>query len=330
MKLLFVFTGGTIGSTQKGNVISADSDKPYKLIKAYDEKYRIDFDYDVIEPYTELSENNTGWHISRLVECIKQNLNKNYDGIIVTHGTDTLQYTAAAVGYSFGVSSLPICLIAANAPIESESSNALDNMRGAISFIRGKGGNGVFVSYKNSNSNVVKIHRATRLLASKAYSDELFSALEMPYGYFDTDFIFVKNENYKERDDEQSVLDALQLGEQSEEIAVISAYTGMSYPRLSSKVKYVIFNTYHSGTLNTKSQSAIEFFCDARARGIKVYASGIYDGPHYSSAEEFLSLGIEPIKNISPIAAYIKLWLISSMGKNPDRLLNKSLCGDML
>ena len=108
MKLLFVFTGGTIGSTQKGNVISADSDKPYKLIKAYDEKYRIDFDYDVIEPYTELSENNTGWHISRLVECIKQNLNKNYDGIIVTHGTDTLQYTAAAVGYSFGVSSLPI------------------------------------------------------------------------------------------------------------------------------------------------------------------------------------------------------------------------------
>lgn len=330
MKLLFVFTGGTIGSTQVGNVISADNGKPYRLIKAYEEKYGIDFDYDSVEPYTELSENNTGWHMRQLIECIEQNKNKGYDGIIVTHGTDTLQYTAAAVGYCFGAESLPICLIAANAPIENASSNALDNMRGAISFIKCKGGKGTFVSYRNSSSSVVQIHRATRLLASKAYTDELSSALEIPYGCFDGEFNFIKNENYREREDEIDVLDALLLKEQSEEIAIINAYAGMAYPRLSNEVKYVIFNTYHSGTLNTKSQGAIEFFNEARERGVKVYASGIYDGPHYSSAEEFCSLGIEPIKNIAPIAAYVKLWLISSMGKNPDRLLNKSLCGDML
>ena len=99
MKILFVFTGGTIGSTlKKDNVISTDSKKAYKIIKAYSKKYAIDFDYDIAEPYTALSENNTGEHIRMLAPCIKGKRDAGYDGISVTHGTDTLQYSASALG----------------------------------------------------------------------------------------------------------------------------------------------------------------------------------------------------------------------------------------
>ena len=72
MKILFVFTGGTIGSTlTRDNVIATDSEKAYKIIKAYAKQYKLDFDYDIVEPYTELSENSI-WDITELLLLMEQ------------------------------------------------------------------------------------------------------------------------------------------------------------------------------------------------------------------------------------------------------------------
>lgn len=330
MKLLFVFTGGTIGSTQSGDVISADNEKSYKIINAYAQKYGIDFDYDISEPYTELSENNTGLHIKMLVECIKKGLNKDYDGIIVTHGSDTLQYSASAIGYCCGSNSLPICVVAANYPIEDVRSNAMDNLHGAISFIKQRCGRGAFVVYRNASGKSVCVHRATRLVASKAYSDEVSSVRDLIYGFFDDAFNFIRNPDYREKNDECDLLDVVDLKNSSEEITVIGVYPAMAYPPISSNVKYVILNTYHSGTLNTKAQSTVEFLSKAKKKGVTVYAAGVSDGAQYSSSQAFETLGIIPIKNLSPISAYVKLWLLSTMNKDASELMQKSICGDII
>lgn len=330
MKLLFVFTGGTIGSTQKGDVISADKSKSYKIINAYKKKYGINFDYEVTEPYTELSENNTGIHIKMLADCIKTQINNDYDGIVVTHGTDTLQYSAAAIGYTLGLDSIPVCFVAANAPIESPISNALDNLHGAIRFIEKKSGRGVFVVYRNSASKVVLVHRATRLLESKAYSDEAISILNTPYGYFDNEFNFTHNPEYSEKSDEITPLSCDNLSQINENALVIPAYPGMRYPEIPDGVKYIIVNTYHSGTLDTKSENARAFFLNAKTKDVTVFATGIYDGPQYASAKCFEELGITPIMNLSPVVAYVKLWLIDSMGKKPSDIIGKSLSGDII
>ena len=330
MKLLFVFTGGTIGSTQIDGVISADPDKSYKLIEAYEKEHGINFEYDVAEPYTELSENNTGWHIRALVNCIKQNVSDVYDGVIITHGTDTLQYSAAAIGYCFGGNSIPICIVSANAPIESSASNALDNLHGAIRFIKNKSGKGAFVIYRNSGSDTVVAHRATRLLASNAYSDEVLSARGKIYGYFKDNFDFVKNPAYHEMEDETEALDAYAIEPFSKEIAVVNSYVGMKYPIIDGGIKYVLLNTYHSGTVNTKSSEARDFFESARKKDVKIYATGIEEGARYSSAESFDELGIVPLPPISPPAAYMKLWLAASLDKNAEEIFNASLCGDIV
>jgi len=60
MKILFVFTGGTIGSTKQGNVIGTDKGKPYVLLQMYHMAYGLDFEYECVTPYIALSENNTG------------------------------------------------------------------------------------------------------------------------------------------------------------------------------------------------------------------------------------------------------------------------------
>lgn len=328
MKILFVFTGGTIGSTQKDNVISADESKPYKIIDAYAAKHGISFDYDVAEPYTELSENNTGDTIKSLVACVKAHLSDGYDGMIVTHGTDTLQYSAAAIGYCVGLDTLPICLVSANAPIEDPASNALDNLHGAIRFIKAGAGKGAFVVYRNGDSDTVKVHRATRLIGSMAYSDAVSSVMGGVYGYFGKDFTFVKSPDYKEAADAVLPLDASVLEETNNAAMLLFSYPGMRYPHIDEDVRYILLGSFHSGTVNTKSQDATRFFKTAKARGIPVYVTGVSEGPQYESAELFKELGIIPICNLSPVSAYVKLWLISSAGLPVDKYLDASLSGD--
>ena len=118
MKILLIFTGGTIGSTCRNNVISTSENKPKVILEAYKNKYGINFDYTTEEPYTELSENITGKHLKLLTNCVCKNLRSGFDGIIVTHGTDTIQYSAAALGYAIGLDSIPICIVSANRPFE--------------------------------------------------------------------------------------------------------------------------------------------------------------------------------------------------------------------
>ena len=330
MKILFIFTGGTIGSTQSDDVIFADAQKSYKIIRAYAQKYALDFAYDVVEPYTELSENNTGATIRDLCACVRSQLDKGYDGMIVTHGTDTLQYSAAALGYLLGLSTPPVCLVSANRPIESESTNALDNLHAAITFIREGAGQGVFVPYRNENSATVQVHRGTRLIAGKAYGDDVCSIFNCSYGHFEADFTFVKNPDYREAADECPALAASALDEQNKAVLSIVPYPGMVYPTLEKATRFVMLHTYHSGTINTKSTDALRFLQQARENGVTVFATGISAGPRYAGADLFESLGIIPLQNLSPIAAYMKLWMLCDNAEEDiSTLMHASLGGDI-
>ena len=330
MKIGVIFTGGTIGSTlQKGNVIATDAEKSYKIIDAYRSKYGMDFEYDTCEPYTELSENNTGEHIRMLCSCVKSKLGCGYDGIVITHGTDTLQYSASALGYLLGLDSIPVCLVSANRPIEHPCSNGLENLHGAISLIKEGSFRGVFVTYRNDNSSVIRVHRATRLIGAKAFSDDVSSIFGCIYGHFDSYFNFIKNPNYCEKEDEIKPIFADKITDSSEGVSVLYPYAGMIYPEIDKKTRFILVNTYHSGTINTKSESAKEFFLKAKEMGIKAYAVGIPEGPEYQSSKSFDELGIIPLKNISPVAAYIKLWILSGNGGDSTDIMRASLSGDI-
>lgn len=329
MKLLFIFTGGTIGSTLCGDVISTDSTKSYKIIDEYKKRYGMDFEYDTEQPYTELSENNTGAHIRALCACVKENAKRGYDGIIITHGTDTLQYTAAAVGYSLGLDSVPVCIVSSNRPIEDERANGLENLRGAVLFIKDGCGRGAFVVYRNGNSDIMRVHRAARLIGAKAYSDDVSSVFSQVYGHFEGEH-FVKNESYRESPDMMPPLDMISLTDDSESIGMLTPYPGMRYPDDLCGLKYIIANTFHSGTLNTKSDKARAFFKKANEAGVTVFAAGTYGGANYESAEEYGGLFINTLNNISPVAVYIKLWALDCMGLDPKKYMNISLSGDIM
>lgn len=71
---------------------------------------------------------------------------KEYDGIIITHGTDTMAYTASILSYMLPNIPIPVVLTGSQLPMSHPLTDAADNMRYAFA-MAASGTPGVFVSF---------------------------------------------------------------------------------------------------------------------------------------------------------------------------------------
>ena len=327
MKIFVIFTGGTIGSSAaEDGYFSPDASKGYQLLSMYQKQKGGSVCFDTAEPYRTLSENLNGSHIAKLIACVREKINTGCEGIIVTHGTDTIQYTAAALGYAFGSNTIPIVLVSSNYVLEDKRANGLENFAKAVDFIQGGYGKGVFAAYKNEGEGVT-IHRGTRLIAHQPYTDALYSVKNHDFGKYQGEE-FCKNKTYREEDDKTDTLDWNWKGETSG-VFCIQPYVGNCYPQIPEETKAVILGSYHSGTLNTESEALRKFAGQAKERHIPLYLTGVSQGAAYESTKEFESLGIRILPEMSPTAAYMKLSMALSQGKKCEDVMPFSLGGDL-
>lgn len=314
MKILVVFTGGTIGSTVSNGYISPDKNKAYRLIEMYRSLHKNDVEFEFAEPYTLLSENLTGDYLTALGSCLLKYITHGYDGIIVTHGTDTLQYSAAAMSYLLANAQLPVVFVSSNFVLDNPAANGLDNFAYAVQFIAHRQGKGVFVSYRNSD-NIVYIHRGTRLLPHLPYSDDLFSVAGQYYGLY-RENTFVANPYYRASQSNHVYTLALPTNWASGILRVFP-YPGMEYPVLSTNVRAVLLDSYHSGTICSMTPNMTAFYNEINARNIPVFLTGTDSGVDYESVKIWKQLRICTLPQASPIAMYVKLW----MALNSEELL---------
>ncbi len=183
MKILVIFTGGTIGTSIKDGWADIDANTKYVLLDSYDNKDKIEFV--TSSPYSTLSENLSAKHLNMLQKEIGDNLKKDFDGIIVTHGTDTLQYSAAAVEYAFNGCEIPIVFVSADYPLEDPRTNGFINFKVAVEFIKSKSANGVFVSYKNNDEDNTNIYIGSRILQHSEYDANIYSIDNKPFAIYD-------------------------------------------------------------------------------------------------------------------------------------------------
>lgn len=334
MKILVVFTGGTIGSDENNGVISPDSACSYALLNMYSaNRGNVEnVEFETARPYTILSENLCADRLNSLYDCINSYDISAFDGVIVTHGTDTLQYTAAYLGLVFAGSRTPIVLVSANYPLGDKRSNGLVNFTAAVDFICSGSGTGAFAAYCNKGENP-KIHRAEKLLAHAAYSDELHSIFDEYYGEIaDGKFI-------KKRCDAASFPDCFQavsyksckgtlhepapslpkkLARHSD-IIFLRLYVSPVYPQITPQTKAVLLEGWHSGTLPTADVQFREFCRQAAELGVPVFLTGAQDGFFYESKLMFDELKIRVLEPMPPIAAYMKLWLQFSNGEKENK-----------
>lgn len=71
---------------------------------------------------------------------------ENYDGIVVTHGTDTMAYTASVLSFMLRGIGIPVVLTGSQLPIEHPMTDGVENLRLALA-MAATGRGGVFVAF---------------------------------------------------------------------------------------------------------------------------------------------------------------------------------------
>lgn len=327
MKIGVIFTGGTIGSCKGEHGIAPTESAPRHLLTAYAARTGDTYEFPTAEPYTILSENLTLAHVVALANCVREK-SAEWDGIIITHGTDTLQYTGAALGYMLGLSSKPVVLVSANYPLEDKRSNGMDNFCAAVAFLRTvKGVTGVFTAYRNREA-FTRIYRSARLLAHHTLDDLVFS-LHGTVATVDESGEVTVSAKYTEQPDAQAPMEGISLSAAEGRILSLAAYPGMRYPDLDG-IAAVLLETYHSGTVATASPALRAFSQKAKDAGVPVFLMGVpAGGTAYASGNLFEKLGLLTAPPISPIAAYLKVCLALADSRDPVTTLALPLGGDL-
>lgn len=175
-KICVIFTGGTIGSDARGNNVSLSGDSKKMLIEKYYLSQGRKVAFDELSPVNILSENVQPSDLNKLYSCVKGVNCNDYDGIIITHGTDTLCFTVNWFSQVFCDEKKPIVFVSALYPLTDPRSNGLNNFIGAVDYIESGAPGGVYCAFKNDGENC-RIHLGSRLIYPEEISGFYRSAL---------------------------------------------------------------------------------------------------------------------------------------------------------
>ena len=134
-KITILHTGGTIASKvdySTGGVVARFS--PEEILSMFPELRNIaNINSRLISNM--FSEDMRFGHYNVLAHEIKKEIENGADGIIVTHGTDTLHYTSAALSFMLLNPGVPVILVGAQRSSDRGSSDAALNLLSAAHFI---------------------------------------------------------------------------------------------------------------------------------------------------------------------------------------------------
>jgi L-asparaginase len=170
-KLLLIATGGTIACSEgtKGLAPSMSASD----ILSYRTDSIEDCSIDTFQLFNIDSTNMQPEYWLDIKNMIKDNY-LSYDGFIITHGTDTMAYTSAALFYLIQNSEKPIVITGAQKPISYEKTDALKNLTDAICFAR-EGVGGVYLVF---DGKVISGSRAEKL---RTESYNAFESINYPF-----------------------------------------------------------------------------------------------------------------------------------------------------
>lgn len=142
-RILMLATGGTIATLDRGHGLSPaiTSEEILSHVPAVGELCQVE-----AVQLMNLDSTNVGpGHWLEMAAAIRARYDE-YDGFVLTHGTDTMAYTASVLSYMVRNIPIPVVLTGAQLPIEHPLTDGLDNLRTAFAMAAG-GCAGVFLAF---------------------------------------------------------------------------------------------------------------------------------------------------------------------------------------
>lgn len=171
-ELMIIATGGTIASV-KGKMGLRPAYKPEELIEAVpgldkyaklDGKLLLNLDSTNMQP--------RDWVL--IAKEAKKAQDEGFRGVVITHGTDTMAYTASMLSFMIKNPEIPIVLTGAQKSIGAKDSDAPGNLTNAVQFAA-YGPPGVYVVFGG------KVIRGVRASKTNTITFDTFQSINAPY-----------------------------------------------------------------------------------------------------------------------------------------------------
>lgn len=315
MKITVITTGGTIECVGENGVLRPAADIGPLVGRAV-KAGAPQADCEVSPLMKTLSENADGRGVAKIVGAVKRALESS-DGVIVTHGTDTLDVTAAALSYALGSQPAPVVMASAMRPPFTEGSDA-PLCLAACAAVASSGMRGVYAVSASGDS--ASVFRGSRLMPFAPYSDKM-TALGGRIAEYDGGKLSVYPSDCEP--DGMPPADVGALLSPSD-VMLVMPQSVFALPEPPEGVRKVLFPLFHSATLPTAREDFVRYCRKCAERGISLYATSAFPHSRYESAELFGALGITVMPPIAPASAAMKLRL----GLKTDVSLGGDICRD--
>ncbi|MCS6783677.1 MAG: Glu-tRNA(Gln) amidotransferase subunit GatD [Candidatus Caldarchaeum sp.] len=287
-----------------------------------------------------VSENMTPKHWTTIAQRVNTLFNEGFDGIVITHGTDTMGYTAAALSFALQNPPVPVVLVGAQRSSDRPSSDAAKNLIAAVETAAKAPFAEVVVCMHGWHSDEeIFIHRGTRVVKFHTSSRGAFQSINAtPIAVHTQRGIEIIDDRHHSRG-----WDSYRYHPNFDDRAMLVKFTPGMHPQtleiLAEKMN--LRGLILEGTgLGHVASSFIPVLKRLTDSGMFVGMTsqcrfGRVNMNVYENGRDLLRAGVTPLDNMLAETALVKLmWVLGFLGEKAQldevrNLMARNLCGEI-
>ncbi|HET7324521.1 MAG TPA: Glu-tRNA(Gln) amidotransferase subunit GatD [Halococcus sp.] len=328
-RISLISTGGTIASTvdYRTGAVTAQFDAEDVLRAVPDLAGRANYRGRVVANI--LSENMTPDVWQDLAEAVHEEIEDGADGVVVMHGTDTMQFSASALSFMLDTP-IPVVFTGSQRSADRPSSDNVMNAVCAVEAAKSDCAEVLVCMHENDSDDRCALHRATRVRKNHTSRRDAFETIGTePLGWveYDTEEVTFRREYRKRGEAELDVTPALET-----DVELVKFTPGTS-ERILDAVEGsagIVLEGTGLGHVHTDWISKISYLIDSGTT--VVMTSQCLDGRVcdrvYDTGRDLLDAGVIEGEDTLPGTAKVKLMWALANAENVEETMQTSIAGE--
>ncbi len=333
--IAMIITGGTISSRldpKTGGVISTDEEELLNIAPEIKDICNI---VKIEKPFMKMSENMDPSDWKKIAETCEKLLNEDsISGIVITHGTDTLHYTTAALSFFLGKLNKPVAFTYSQRSIDRGSTDAALNLLCACKYAVSDVAEVALIGHKNLDDEVCLAMPGTKVRKMHASRRDAFKVInsEPLVAISRKDFKILKD--FNARDNNRKLKTDIKF---NSNVAIVKIYPGQDSEVLNfyaeKGYKGIILELSGLGHVPSESPNLLPTIKKIVDKGVVVCGtaqtiSGSLNPNVYSAGRDLQKTGLIFLKDMLSETAFVKVgWVLGhiSWSKDKNKIKEKML-----